>query len=73
MNGTLERPRLFSIGAVSRQLGVSPSTIRRCETTGVVNPLRDEGMGRRLYTVDDVAAIRAERDATKHEAPVGTG
>lgn len=60
MVATLDRaPRWFTIGAVAEQVGRSPSTIRKLERAGVVMPLRVEGQDRRLYTLEDVATIRA--------------
>lgn len=54
-----ERVRpLFSIGAVSRMVELSPATIRTWETRyGLVTPNRSEG-GQRLYSRDQVDQLR---------------
>jgi DNA-binding transcriptional MerR regulator len=54
-----ERGRpLFSIGAVSRMVELSPATIRTWETRyGLVTPHRSQG-GQRLYTRDQVDQLR---------------
>ena len=54
-----ERGRpLFSIGAVSRMVELSPATIRTWETRyGLVTPNRSEG-GQRLYSRDQVDQLR---------------
>jgi DNA-binding transcriptional MerR regulator len=53
----LDRP-LFSIGAVSRMLGVAPSTLRTWEERyAVVAPKRSAG-GHRLYSRADLSDLR---------------
>ena len=52
---------LFSIGAVSRMLGLSAATIRTWETRyGLVRPQRSDG-GQRLYSRDQVEQLRFVR------------
>ncbi len=56
--------RLFSIGAVARMPGVecSPTTLREMEAAGLIPaPARVEGFNLRLYTAEDVEAIRQAR------------
>jgi DNA-binding transcriptional MerR regulator len=62
-----DRPRqLFSIGAVCRMKGVecSPTTLREMEADGLIPPpARVEGFNLRLYSPEDVEAIRRARAA----------
>lgn len=49
---------MFTIGAFSTQLGVSPGTLRKWEERyGFPTPVRSAG-GTRLYTADDLARMR---------------
>ena len=49
---------LFSIGAVSRMVDLTPATIRTWETRyGLVTPIRSAG-GQRLYSRDQVDQLR---------------
>jgi len=51
-------PGIYSIGALSRMLGVSPTTLRTCEERyGVVVPERSAG-SQRLYSRDNLAQLR---------------
>lgn len=58
-NGSQVRVGMYSLGQAAYQIGVSPQTIRKWENLGVLPPAtyRTPG-GHRLYTVDEVAAIR---------------
>lgn len=64
MTETLPVPQLMTIGEVRRRLteqgvGRSKTLIRRLEAQGVCTPIRPLGHDRRLYTVEDVAALAA--------------
>ena len=50
-----------SIGAVAREVGVSPSTLRAWEAAGLCAPLRDS-WGRRWYPTAELARLREIRD-----------
>jgi len=57
---------LLGIGALSQVLGVSPSCIRRWEALGVIpEAARILGNDRRVYRVDDLAAIRNHVEAKR--------
>jgi len=61
---TIER-ELIESGPVARELGVAVETLRMWEMTGkIAPPLRTVG-GRRLFTREDIATIRREREAQK--------
>ncbi len=49
----------LGIGALSRELGVSPSGIRHWEKIGLIPPAA-RGAGRRVYHVGDVESIRKQ-------------
>ena len=52
--------RFVSIGKVAALVGLSPTRLRELEAAGVLpKAARLEGMDRRLYSLDDVATIRA--------------
>ncbi len=52
--------RFLSIGAVGRLVGLSPTRLRELEAAGVIpKAARLEGLDRRLYSLQDVAIIRA--------------
>jgi len=52
---------LIGSTSLAARLGVSPSTIKFWERTGVISPAqRIEGSNRRVYFVADVDAIRAQ-------------
>ena len=58
--------RFFTIGAVARMSGIdcSPTTLREMEAEGLIPaPARVEGQGVRLYSAEDVEAIRRARAA----------
>jgi DNA-binding transcriptional MerR regulator len=58
LSGAESRRGLYSIGAVSRMLGLASATIRNWEERyGIVKPERSEG-GHRLYSRDDVERLR---------------
>ena len=47
----------FSIGEVSRAIGVAPQTLRLWESKRLIKPQRTEG-GRRIYRAEDVERLR---------------
>ncbi len=61
--------RYLGIGALSQELGVSPSGVRRWERIGLIPPAeRIAGSGRRLYRLSDLQEIRqrvAERSTDR--------
>lgn len=67
---------MFSLGGVARELRVSPSTVRKWERLGLIEPaMRLEGSDRRIYAVSDVEAIKARvalrrREPQEEEAPM---
>ncbi len=70
MTATIDETRRFvSIGRVAELVGRSATTLRDLEARGVLPAAaRVEGLDRRLYSLADVALIRAtlaERDAAR--------
>ncbi len=58
--------RFVSIGVAAERAGCSPQTLRDMEIRGEVPPAaRVEGLGRRMYSLDDVEVIRQARAARK--------
>jgi DNA-binding transcriptional MerR regulator len=56
----------LGIGSLAEALGVSRSAVRRWEQIGWIDPpARVDGAGRRVYRVDDLAAIRQRVDARR--------
>ncbi len=52
--------RFISIGRVAALVGLSPTRLRELEAAGVLpKAARLEGMDRRLYSLEDLEAIRA--------------
>jgi excisionase family DNA binding protein len=51
-----------SIGEVSRQLGVTPITIRKWERLGKIHAFRTPG-GQRRFPVTEIERLRSERAA----------
>jgi CheY-like chemotaxis protein len=69
-DSSAERP-IYTIGAVSRMLGVSATTIRNWEERYAhVQPARSAG-GQRLYSRDEVEQLRFLRDAMEGGASAG--
>jgi len=65
---TIER-ELIESGPVARELGVAVETLRLWEKTGkIAPPLRTVG-GRRLFTREDVEAIRQARKVAAEPLP----
>ncbi len=48
----------FSIGELSRQVGLTPRTIRYYEDIGLLNSVKRVESGRRVYTEEDVRRLR---------------
>jgi len=48
----------FSIGALSEQVGLTPRTIRYYEDIGLLNSVKRQDGGRRIYTEEDVRRLR---------------
>jgi len=68
MVATIE-PRYYETGDVARALGVSTEAVRKWERVGsIAPPLRTAG-GRRLFSLEQVEAIRARREARREAAP----
>lgn len=63
MVAVAEPPRRFhSIGTVARMVGCSPTTLREMEARGLIPaPARLDGQEYRVYSEQDVDAIRAAR------------
>ncbi len=61
--------RFLSVGTVARLVGCSASTLRELESRGLLpfTPARLAGSEYRLYTVADVEAIKAVREAQHRE------
>lgn len=55
----LEPQTLYNIGEVARELGVHQGSLRRAEREGRLPPHVRRVNGRRLYTREDVEALRA--------------
>ena len=55
---------LMTSSGIAKITGVPQSSIVHYSNIGVINPQRDS-VGRRLYTLDDVAKLIAYRDARK--------
>ena len=45
------------IGDAARQMGISPTTLKRLEKRGLIRVRRDRS-GQRRYTIDDIQRIR---------------
>ncbi len=64
--------RRFSTGGLARALGVSPTTVRKWESRGLLPAsVRLEGSDRRLFDVVDLDAIRARIDDRRRNAHDG--
>jgi DNA-binding transcriptional MerR regulator len=48
----------FSIGTLSEQVGLTPRTIRYYEDIGLLNSVKRQEGGRRIYTDEDVRRLR---------------
>lgn len=48
----------FTIGDLSRQVGLTPRTIRYYEDIGLLNSVRRVEGGRRIYTEEDIRRLR---------------
>ena len=46
------------IAQAAQQVGISPTTLKRLEQRGLIQPRKDRN-GQRRYTEDDIATIRA--------------
>ena len=46
------------IAQAAHQVGISPTTLKRLEQRGLIQPRKDRN-GQRRYTEDDIATIRA--------------
>lgn len=65
-------PALYRIGAVARLTGISPDVIRVWERRyRVVEPVRDEKSGLRLYSDDHVSRLQRIRRATEAGHAIG--
>jgi DNA-binding transcriptional MerR regulator len=51
-------PPPFTIGDLSRQVGLTPRTIRYYEDIGLLNSVRRVEGGRRIYTEEDIRRLR---------------
>ncbi len=63
------RGRRYRIGEAAAQVGVSPSALRLWERQGLVQPMRSDGGGYRLYSEHDIARLQRVRQM-RHEAQV---
>lgn len=70
MVATVEPQTLYEIGTVARALGVSPEVIRAWERRKMIPPPRRTASGKRLFTDDDVAAMRRAREARRAGSPL---
>jgi len=55
----MEPWNLFEIGTVARSLGVSAEVIRAWERRKMIAPPRRTASGKRLFTAEEVEAMRA--------------
>jgi DNA-binding transcriptional MerR regulator len=62
MIATVAEPQFLESGPVARELGVAVETLRFWERTGKIASARRTAGGRRLYTREEVEAIRATRE-----------
>lgn len=69
MVATLDPQTLYEIGTVARTLGVSPEVIRAWERRKLITPPRRTASGKRLFTDEDVAAMRRAREARLAGSP----
>ena len=58
---------LMTSSGIAKLSGVPQSSIVHYSNIGVINPRRDS-VGRRLYTMDDVAKLVAYREARKAQS-----
>lgn len=70
MVSTLEPQTLYEIGTVARTLGVSAEVIRAWERRKLIAPPRRTASGKRLFTDEDVAAMRRAREARLAGSPL---
>ncbi len=74
MVATVEPWDLYEIGNVARSLGVSAEVIRAWERRKLIQPPRRTASGKRLFTAEEVEAMRAalvargRHRATRYEA-----
>lgn len=62
---------LFTVSVVSSLVGVSPQTLRNWEARGLVAPLREGGLHRRLYTWQEIQRLQRIRYlATRRRVPL---
>jgi DNA-binding transcriptional MerR regulator len=50
---TPPNPRVWTIGDLARRLGVTPATVRKWESAGILSPARDPATGYRVFRADD--------------------
>lgn len=62
MLATAPMGSLYEIGTVARALGVSPEAIRAWERRKLIVPPRRTASGKRLFTDEDVEAMRQVRE-----------
>ncbi len=66
---TTIEPRYYETGDVARTLGVAVETVRKWERLGTIAPPIRTAGGRRLFSLEQVEAIRARREARREAAP----
>ena len=52
----------YTIGEVSRKVGLSQKRIRDYEKAGFLKPLREKGTNNRIYTDNDVCVVERVKD-----------
>ncbi len=68
MMATIE-PRYYETSDVARLFGVSAEAVRKWERVGTIAPPIRTAGGRRLFSLEQVEAIRARREARHEAAP----
>ncbi len=57
---------VISIGGVAKEMGVTPTAVRKWEAAGVIPPaIRIEPGSRRVYAINDLAVIRERVEAKR--------
>ncbi len=69
----IAEPQYLEIGTVARSLGVASETIRAWERRKLISPPIRTASGKRLFTSEDVEAMRQAQHERRvsHESPVG--
>ena len=68
MTRTVAEGQFISAGPVARELGIAVETLRQWERTGKIATVRRTTDGRRVFTREEVEAIREARASGQQES-----